>query len=168
MPRGNMAKSDEVFELSNCFRLFMRYFLAHVNPILHRADYLGRTYSENEIVVLMALSLCGAMRPTDLAKGLSMQKGSLTPVFRRLRELDLVSRSDIPNNERSYRLELTAEGEAFVRVLDAQRDAGFAALFGGMRSEDLVAATRAIEALTSHLQGVEEGRVQSIQEASGQ
>ena len=36
---------------------FMRYFLVHINPILHRTTYRGRAYSEYEIIVVMAVSV---------------------------------------------------------------------------------------------------------------
>lgn len=158
-----MADRTHTDALAWSFRTFMRYFLVHVNPILHRAEYRGRAFTESEVVVLLALSFCGALRPTDLARGLDMPKGSLTPVFRRLRDLGLVRRCDIPHNERSYLLELTSEGEGMVRRLDEQRSAGFAALFGGMRPEEVEAATRAIDAMTAYLQRVEESRVRAIQ-----
>ncbi len=88
----------------------MRYFVVHINPILHRTSYQGRSFSEYEIIVPMALSLMGAMRPTDLSRDLCIEKGSMTSILKRLRDMGLIERVEIPNNERSYRVRLTEAG----------------------------------------------------------
>ena len=42
---------------------FMRYFIAYINPILHRTRYGGRIYSELEIIVCMGLDSCRSDAP---------------------------------------------------------------------------------------------------------
>lgn len=135
---------------------FMRYFLVHINPILHRTEFEGRSYSDYEIVVCMALNLDGSMRPIDLSRGLSLNKGSLTSVLRRLRELDLIRRLDIPGDERSYRVALTARGERFVRRLEEQRLRMFRQLFDDMTPEHIVATARGFDLISAYLKRVEE------------
>ena len=143
-------------QLDQSLASFMKYFLVYINPILHRAEYQGRIYSENQIIVVMALDLCGELRPTDLSRGLSMQKGTLTPIFRKLRELGLVERVDRPGEERSYRLRLTGAGKAFVRFLEARRLQKFHSLFSAMEPDALRAAAQGISLLTDYLKRVEE------------
>lgn len=129
---------------------FTRYFLVHINSVLHRTEFEGRSYSDYEIVVCMALNLDGSMRPIDLSRGLSLNKGSLTSVLRRLRELDLIRRLDIPGNERSYRVALTARGERFVRHLEEQWLRMFRQLFDAMPSEHVAATARGINLISAY------------------
>ncbi|UIJ83231.1 MarR family transcriptional regulator [Rhizobium leguminosarum] len=135
---------------------FMRYFLVYINPILHRTEFEGRSYSDYEIVVCMALNFDGSMRPIDLSRGLSLNKGSLTSVLRRLRELDLIRRLDIPGDERSYRVALTAKGDRFVRHLEEQRRRMFRQLFDDMTPEHIAATARGFNLVSAYLNGVEE------------
>ncbi|MGR9193196.1 MarR family transcriptional regulator [Rhizobium leguminosarum] len=135
---------------------FMRYFQVHINPILHRVEFEGRTFSDYEIVVCMALNLEGTMRPMDLSRDLSLNKGSLTSVLRRLRALDLIRRLDIPGNERSYRVALTDRGERFVRHLKEYRLTMFRQLFADMAPEDIAATARGFDLISAYLEGVEE------------
>ena len=135
---------------------FMRYFLVHLNPILHRAEYGGRRFSDYEVIVAMALHVVGQMRPSDLSRGLSIEKGSLTSVLKRLRLLGLIERRDSPGDERSYRVELTPAGRTFVNHLEGQRNAGFAALFSAMPPDDLAAAAAGIDLISNYLKNWEE------------
>jgi DNA-binding MarR family transcriptional regulator len=135
---------------------FMRYFLVHINPILHRTRYRGRNYSEYEIIVCMALHIGGPARPGDLSRGLSIEKATMTSVLRRLRDLQLIERRDIPGDERSYRVALASAGRAFVRHLDDQRRRGFERLFVAMAPEDAAAAAKGLDLIASYLKKMEE------------
>jgi DNA-binding MarR family transcriptional regulator len=130
---------------------FMRYFLVHLNPILHRSEYRGRSFSELEIIVCMALSLTGSLRPGGLSRSLRIEKGTLTSVIRRLRELGLIERAPIAGDERGYLVSLTGAGRDFIGHLDTQRREGFGELFAAMDSEDADAAARGIDLLTTYL-----------------
>ena len=134
----------------------MRYFVVHINPILHRTSYRGRSFSEYEIIVPMALSLMGAMRPTDLSRDLCIEKGSMTSILKRLREMAMIERVEIPNNERSYLVQLTEEGRAFVRHLEAQRSSEFRRLFAEMSDDEAKTVARGIDRLADYLQKHEE------------
>ena len=134
----------------------MRYFVVHINPILHRTSYQGRSFSEYEIIVPMALSLMGAMRPTDLSRDLCIEKGSMTSILKRLRDMGLIERVEIPNNERSYRVRLTEAGFTFIRHLEAQRNTEFRRLFAELSDEQADTVARGIDLLATFLQQHEE------------
>ncbi|MCC6494814.1 MAG: winged helix DNA-binding protein [Propionibacteriaceae bacterium] len=135
---------------------FMRYFLVYVNPVLHRTEYRGRSFSELEIIACMALSVLGPMRPSGLSRGLRIEKGTLTSVIRRLRELGLVERTEVVGDERGYRVSLTAAGHQLIEHLTEQRRRGFRELFATMDPETAEAAARGVELLTTHLRDREE------------
>lgn len=142
--------------LDQSFAAFMKYYFVFLNPVLHRAVYRGRSYSDNQIVVIMALHGYGPQRPTDLSRGLSLQKGSLTTILRKLREFGLIERLTTPGEERSYQVRVTAAGRAFARHMEAQRQQGFATLFQGMAPDQVRDAARGIELLTGFLRQREE------------
>lgn len=142
--------------LDRSISAFMRYFQVHINPILHRVEFEGRAYLDYEIIVCMALNLHGTLRPMDLSRALSLSKGSLTSVLRRLRELELIRRLDIPGDERSYLVALTAKGERFVRHLEEHRLRMFRKLFADMTSEDIAATARGFDLISAYLKWVEE------------
>jgi DNA-binding MarR family transcriptional regulator len=145
---------------------FMRYFLVHINPILHRTEYRGRSYSEYEIIVVMALGVVGHTRPVDLSRALRIEKGTLTSLIRRLRELGLVARRAIPGDERSYLVALTAAGRKFRTHLEDQRHREMKALFAAMDDEEIAAAARGFDLLTAYLKSVEENHVRLGEEAA--
>ena len=142
--------------LDQSITAFMRYFIAHINPILHRTRHCGRSYSEHEIIVTMALHVVGPTRPTGLSRGLSVEKGTMTSVLRRLRDLQLIERRDIPGDERSYLVALTPAGRDFVRHLEAQRRRGFERLFAAMAPDDVAAAVKGVDLITGYLRKTEE------------
>ena len=154
--RPTMTGPASAALLDQSVTAFMRYFIAHINPILHRTRYGGRSYSEHEIIVTMALSVVGPMRPSGLSRGLSIEKGSMTSVLRRLRDLQLIERRDIPGDERSYLVALTPAGRDFVGHLEAQRRRGFERLFAAMAPDDAVAAAKGVDLITGYLRKMEE------------
>jgi DNA-binding MarR family transcriptional regulator len=158
----NTARAIERLDAS--LDRFMRYFLVHINPILHRTEYRGRSYSEYEIIVVMALGHVGPTRPIGLSKGLKIEKGTLTSLIRRLRELGLVTKRSIPGDERSYLVALTAAGRAFRQHLDRQRHRQMRALFAAMDPEQIVAVARGFDLLSAYLGQVEESLVRLAEE----
>jgi DNA-binding MarR family transcriptional regulator len=130
---------------------FMRYFLVHVNPIMHRTEYQGRSYSELEIIVCMGLSVVGPMRPGALSRALRIEKGTLTSVIRRLGELGLIERTAIVGDERGYQVSLTGAGTALIGHLSEQRRRGFRELFATLDPASAAAAARGIDTITTHL-----------------
>ena len=151
-----MTISASAALLDQSVTAFMRYFLAHIDPILHRTRYGGRNYSELEIIVTMALHVVGPTRPTGLSRGLSVEKGTMTSVLRRLRDLQLIERRDVPGDERSYLVARTPAGRDFVGHLEAQRRRGFERLFAAMAPDDAVAAAKGVDLITGYLRKMEE------------
>jgi DNA-binding MarR family transcriptional regulator len=141
--------------LDDSVTAFMRYFIAHINPILHRTRYGGRNFTEHEIIVTMALHVVGPSRPGDLSRGLSIEKATMTSVLRRLRDLQFIERRDIPGDERSYLVALAPAGRAFVRHLGDQRRRGFERLFAAMAPEDAAAAAKGLDLIAGCLKRME-------------
>ena len=161
-----MKTTRAIERLDASLDCFMRYFLVHINPILHRTEYRGRSYSEYEIIVVMALGHVGPTRPTGLSKGLKIEKGTLTSLIRRLRELGLVAKRAIPGDERSYLVALTAAGRKFRQHLDRQRHREMGALFAAMDPEQIAAAARGFDLLSAYLGNVEENLVRLGEETA--
>ena len=151
-----MTESASAALLDRSVSAFMRYFIAHINPILHRTRYGDRSFTEHEIIVTMALHVVGPMRPGDLSRGLSIEKATMTSVLRRLRELQFIERRDIPGDERSYRVALAPAGRDFVRHLADQRRRGFERLFAAMAPQDAAAAAKGLDVIASYLKRMEE------------
>ena len=145
---------------------FMRYFMVHINPILHRTEYRGRSYSEYEIVVVIALGLVGPMRPIGLSKGLRIEKGTLTSLIRRLREIGLLVKRAIPGDERSYLVALTSAGKQFRKHLEKQRHRELQALFAAMDPDEIAAAALGFDLLAAYLKRVEENHVRMGEETA--
>ena len=162
-----MPETAPIDRLDASLDRFMRYFMVHINPILHRSEYRGRSYSEYEIVVVMALGLVGATRPVDLSRALRIEKGTMTSLVRRLGGLGLVTKRAIPGDERSYLVVLTAAGRKFRQHLDDQRHREMRALFADMDGKELAAAARGFDLLAAYLKRVEEGDVRPGAEAAG-
>ena len=145
---------------------FMRYFIAHINPVLHRTRYGDRSFTEHEIIVTMALHVVGPTRPSELSRGLSVEKATMTSVLRRLRALQIIERRDIPGDERSYLVALAPAGRAFVRHLDDQRRRGFERLFGAMAPDAAVVAAKGLDMIASYLKKMEEENGMGAQTSS--
>ena len=154
-----MGTNPAIAGLEARFERFMRYFLVHVNPILHRTTYRGRNYSEYEIITIMALGLLGPTRPADLSQGLAIEKGTLTTVIGRLVACGHVEKHPVSGDRRSYKAALTPDGFAFKRHLDTQRRQGFEDLFAEMNAPDLAAAAHGLDLLTAYLQAKEQSDV---------
>ena len=151
-----MTRPTSTALLDQSVTAFMRYFIAHINPILHRTRHGGRSYSELEIIVTMALKVIGPTRPGVLSRGLSIEKGTMTSVVRRLRELRLIERREIAGDARSYLVALTPAGRQFIRHLEAQRRRGFERLFGAMPTDQIVAAAKGVDLITAYLKKMEQ------------
>lgn len=138
--------------LADSFDRFMRPFLVRVNPILHGTVWRGKRFTENHIIVMMAVRLSSPLSPTDLSRALGMQKGSLTTIIRNLRQFGLIERQDTPGDERSYRLIITPTGREFIDHMAAQRQVGFRQLFVGMPESQCLQITSALKDLIDYLE----------------
>jgi len=161
-----MPESASAALLDQSVSAFMRYFIAHINPVLHRTRYGDRNFTEHEIIVTMALHVVGPSRPSDLCRGLSIEKPTMTSVLRRLRDLQFIERRDIPGDERSYLVALAPAGRDFVRHLDEQRRRGFERLFGAMAPDAAAAAAKGLDLITNYLKKGEEENGMGAQTSS--
>ena len=153
-----MTAQPRADALSDAFHAFMRYFIVYVNPVLHRTRFRGRQYSEHEVVVTMALHVVGPQRPSELSRGLGIDKGTLTSVIRRLDEVGVVRRRPVDGDARGYLVSLSADGTALVDHLAEQRLRGFRELFGAMDPDEVDAAVRGLDLMTAHLSDLEADR----------
>ncbi|HEY3407223.1 MAG TPA: MarR family transcriptional regulator [Propionicimonas sp.] len=146
-----MAEPRHADRLDDAMTAFMRYFLVYLNPVMHRTEFRGRLFSELEIIVCMALSVVGPMRPGAISRGLRIEKGTLTSVIRRLRDLGLIERTDVVGDERGYQVSLTPSGHDLIDHLRRQRERGFRELFATLDPVDAETAARGIDIITAHL-----------------
>jgi DNA-binding MarR family transcriptional regulator len=142
-------------ELSDAIWQFTRYYLAHINHILHRVTYRGRRLSENQAISLIALGVVGPLTPGEISKVIDTPKGSLTLILRGLCEQGLARRVEPGVDRRSYQLELTPEGRRFVRFAAHQRDTGLGELFRDMAPRDARDAARGLRLVADHLRDLE-------------
>lgn len=141
--------------LANSFDHFMRPFLVRINPILHGTVWQGKSFNENQIIVMMAVRLNSPLSPSELSRALKMQKGSLTTIIRNLCQSGMIERQDTPGDERSYRLLITPTGLDFVDHMAAQRRAGFRQLFAEMPEAHCRQLVSALDTLIDYLGHVE-------------
>lgn len=147
MPEG----AGHADRLSEAVHAFMPAFLVHINPLLHRTRYRGRSYSELELVVVLGLTVMGPMRPARLSRHLAIEKGSLTSVIRRLDDLGMITRDAAAGDARGYVISLTEAGEALVDHLSRQRRDGFRTLFADLPPDHLDTAAHGLAVLTEYL-----------------
>ena len=151
--------ADSGFEtidaLANSFDHFMRPFLVRINPILHGTIWQGKRFTENHIIVMMAVRLTSPLSPSELSRALKMQKGSLTTIIRNLCQSGMIERQDTPGDDRSYRLVITPTCLDFVDHMAAQRRAGFRQLFAEMPEVQCQQLVSALDTLTDYLGHIE-------------
>lgn len=145
------SRFEAVDALGNSFDRFMRPFLVRINPILHGTVWQGKRFTENHIIVMMAVRLSNPLSPSELSRALRMQKGSLTTIIRNLCQFGMIERQDTPGDERSYRLVITSTGLDFVDHMAEQRQAGFRQLFAEMPEPQCQQVTSAFETLINYL-----------------
>lgn len=141
----------KVDDLADRFDRFMRPFLVRINPILHGTVWQGKRFTENHIIVMMAVRLASPLSPSELSRAIGMQKGSLTTIIRNLNQSGLIERQHKPGDERSYRLVITSTGLEFVNHMAAQRRAGFRELFAGLPEPHCQQIVSALDTLIDYL-----------------
>jgi DNA-binding MarR family transcriptional regulator len=130
------SRSDTVRSVSKERRLF--FLLAQAQRALaRRADaalLAEHGVTSAQAAALMFLAKNDASALTRLADGLALNAPAVTGLANRLEKLGLVERKDDPDDGRSYRLTLTAEGRARaaaivprVRALQTELTRGFSA-----------------------------------------
>ena len=99
-----MAKKEEIAEI----REFNRFYTVWLDIL--SSGYLGsdRSWTESRIIYeIYAFSNCTAQ---DLCHRLHMDKSYMSRIIRKFEKEGLLVRETIPDNRRSKRLELTADG----------------------------------------------------------
>jgi DNA-binding MarR family transcriptional regulator len=105
------AKSPELSQLL-CFDLYAasRAVTACYRPLL---EPLGLTYPQYLVMVVLWQRGTGTVK--DLATGLQLDYGTLTPLLRRLQANGLITRERNAKDDRSVTIGLTEAGEALHR-----------------------------------------------------
>ena len=81
-------------------------------------EELNLTYTQ--YIVMMVLWEFGGMTEGELGKKVHLDSGTLTPLLKRLEKQGLLKRIRPEDNERKLFLKLTPEGEALLRLSDAE------------------------------------------------
>ena len=103
------APATPLLDEQICFALYAasRAVTARYRELL---EPLGVTYPQ--YLVLLVLWEQGPTGVSGLGERLHLDSGTLSPLLRRLEGQGLVSRTRVPDDERSVRVELTDAGEA--------------------------------------------------------
>lgn len=134
---------------------FMPQFIRYINPVIHRIK-TAYDFNENQIKVIMAVSLLEPVSPTQLSDALLIQKGSLTTIIRSLIRSGMIIRSTAPDDARRYYLAITAAGRAFIREKKAFDSMRFDTLFADMPPGDLRTVCDGLDTLTRYLEKIGE------------
>lgn len=135
MPTPTAAASTEARALAEAFGSFMRCLKQH--RATDGTDH-GVT------MVLMALSLDGPLRPSELAKRAGLD---LSTVSRHIRGQEMaghLTRTDDPDDRRAFRVELTEEGRVHIGALKQRNLERFARLVADWPTEDISTLTRLV------------------------
>ena len=101
-----------------CFALYRASQAVTASYRQHLAD-VGLTYTQ--FLVMLVLWESGETSVGALSAKLGLDSGTLTPLLKRLEQRGLVSRRRTPEDERVVRVDLTAEGRALRKPVDAAR-----------------------------------------------
>jgi DNA-binding MarR family transcriptional regulator len=103
------APTTPLLDEQICFALYAasRALTTRYRELL---EPLGITYPQ--YLVMLVLWEQGPTGVSGLGERLHLDSGTLSPLLRRLEGQGLVTRTRVPDDERSVRVELTAEGEA--------------------------------------------------------
>ncbi|ROP75557.1 DNA-binding MarR family transcriptional regulator [Frigoribacterium sp. PhB107] len=103
------APTTPLLDEQICFALYAasRALTTRYRELL---EPLGITYPQ--YLVMLVLWEQGPTGVSGLGERLHLDSGTLSPLLRRLEGQGLVTRTRVPDDERSVRVELTADGEA--------------------------------------------------------
>ncbi|RDU22530.1 MarR family winged helix-turn-helix transcriptional regulator [Anaerosacchariphilus polymeriproducens] len=115
---------------------FMPNYYVYINTALHKCEYNGERLHENQIKVMMTISLFEKISPTELSNGLNIQKGSLTTIIKSLVDMGFIEKNMSQKDERKYYLTLTVKGEQFVEFKNKDNQMKFKKLFEDISEEE--------------------------------
>ena len=150
-PATGEKEFESIDALADSFHRFMRPFFVCINPILHSTVWRGKRFTENHIIVMMAVNLYGPLSPSELSRAFMLQKGSLTTIIRGLCQSGMIERLNSQGDERSYRLATTPVGIEFVEHMAAQRRSGFRQQFAELPEAQCREVRLAIDTLIDYL-----------------
>jgi DNA-binding MarR family transcriptional regulator len=141
-----MAHKPTPSELEAHLGFWLRYVSNHVSGAFQKAVE-AQGVSVSEWVALRQLYGTGAASQGELMAALGMTRGAVSKIAKRLEDAKLLTRSDAPEDSRTWRLRLTPAGTALVPKLAALADANDAAFFGHLEPrvrDELVAMLKHI------------------------
>jgi len=137
-------KYDQLNQLvGTCLRRSKFQVFQHVEPIL--AEYKLAT---GQFSVLLIIKTFPGQTQVWIANKASLERSSLTPVFKRLEKLDYIKRSKHPENVHALAVNITEKGE---QVIDEASDkliefeTKLEALFTNEETKNLVSYLQRIE-----------------------
>ncbi|MCG8453764.1 MAG: MarR family winged helix-turn-helix transcriptional regulator [Spirochaetales bacterium] len=131
---------------------YMPYHVLHIDSLVHRSSWKGRTLRENHIQVMLMLFHRGSSTPKHLSRSLGIQKGSLSHVLHWLRQENLVEKYDVQEDERSYNVRLTAQGRDFVFGHHQKCAQSLEQLLNSMSSKERLRVMQGWETLQHYLE----------------
>jgi DNA-binding MarR family transcriptional regulator len=133
-PSPASASPRAVSELESHLGFWLRYVSNHVSGAFQKAVE-AQGVSVSEWVALRQLYGSGAASQGELMTALGMTRGAVSKIAKRLEDAKLLTRSDAPEDSRTWRLQLTPAGAALVPRLAALADANDAAFFGHLEPQ---------------------------------
>jgi DNA-binding MarR family transcriptional regulator/GNAT superfamily N-acetyltransferase len=126
-------------------RDFNRSFAVRINVFDRHA--LGTRYSLTEGRIIIEIGRAEGCQATEIAQGLSLDKGYLSRILARLEQQGIVERDTSPHDARAKRLNLTAQGRADYADLEKRSDQQAAALLAGLTEAQTRQAVACMETL---------------------
>lgn len=122
--------SANIKEIMEMLMDFLSLFHQKLGVLFHRIEDPRYPCTKNQNRAIMILKHRGKITPSYLGKCLDMRKGSLTSLIDSLVSMGLVRREADPSDRRRILINLTDEGEAYVK----QREHGFEIALDGLLS----------------------------------
>ena len=125
---------------------------AHLRVVIARTarrlrQEAGTDLSPSQTATLATIERRGPITPSELAACERIQRPTATRVIARLEEAGLVGRAADPADGRSSLLSITAEGEALLERLRANKDAFLARRLDALEPEEREVLDRAADIL---------------------
>lgn len=108
----------------------------------------------SHIKVIFFVKKLGARSMSELAKAMEISKPNLTPIVDRLLEEKLIARKEGLKDRRKLVVEITEQGEEFIRMLHEQARDRLGERLAEMEEEDLLKLHDATKTLTELLRKI--------------
>jgi len=141
-------------ELLDALESYLPHYFRLLNPILHTGETASGKLNENQIKALMVIRFLGETSPTVISNAVNIQKGSLTTILKSLIGMGLIEKSPMPDNDRSYRVNLTENGRAYIEQWTQKTASELDQLFSKLDDASLTAITEAFRLLGAYLSDI--------------